>query len=109
MGVESGRSQHAHACNAVLGEVSPDHLCQESCVLIALSDRARGNWMAILPTPRIDCWFLSWKNGPSPMCGGKDHWTSTDLVGRGTWWCNNCRGGGGVDLAMKFTGLPFKN
>ena len=42
------------------------------------------------------------------MCGGKDRWRFSDLGGNGTWWCNSCGRGGGVALAMQFTGLPFK-
>jgi formamidopyrimidine-DNA glycosylase len=44
--------------------------------------------------------FLTRKNGPCPMCGGKDRWRFTDIDGKGTWWCNGCRGGNGFALAM---------
>jgi putative DNA primase/helicase len=73
-----------------------------------LQERARGRWLTILPALGIDRRFLNRKNGPCPMCGGKDRWRFTDIDGKGTWWCNNCHGGAGVDLAIKFTGLPFK-
>jgi putative DNA primase/helicase len=72
-----------------------------------LQERARGRWQTILPALGIDARFLRKKNGPCPMCGGKDRWRFTDLNGKGTWWCNHCSGGNGVSLAMKFTGLPF--
>jgi putative DNA primase/helicase len=75
---------------------------------IRLSERARGRWLGILPSLGIESKYLKKKNGPCPMCGGKDRWRFTDIEGKGTWWCNNCRGGGGVSLVMKFTGLPFK-
>jgi putative DNA primase/helicase len=73
-----------------------------------LNQRARGHWQDILPAIGIDRKFLKRKNGPCPMCGGKDRFRYTDLNGRGTWWCNNCSGGNGIALAMKFTGMPFK-
>src|ERR1700730_624284 len=72
-----------------------------------LQERARGRWHGILPAIGISEQFLKRKNGPCPMCGGKDRWRFTDIDGKGTWYCNNCHGGNGVALVMKFTGLPF--
>jgi len=76
--------------------------------MMGLSTKARGRWHQIMPELGIDARFLKKKNGPCPMCGGKDRWRFSDLGGNGTWWCNRCGGGGGVALAMQFTGLPFK-
>jgi putative DNA primase/helicase len=73
-----------------------------------LQERARGRWHGILPAIGISENFLKRKNGPCPMCGGKDRWRFTDIDGKGTWYCNNCHGGNGIALVMKFTGLPFK-
>jgi putative DNA primase/helicase len=73
-----------------------------------LQERARGRWHGILPAIGINEKFLKRKNGPCPLCGGKDRWRFTDIDGKGTWYCNNCRGGSGVDLVMKFAGLPFR-
>jgi putative DNA primase/helicase len=73
-----------------------------------LHERARGRWHGILPALGISAKFLNRKNGPCPMCGGKDRWRFTDIDGKGTWWCNSCYGGNGVALVMKFTGLPFQ-
>jgi putative DNA primase/helicase len=42
------------------------------------------------------------------LCGGKDRWRFTDIDGKGTFYCNNCKGGNGIGLVMKFTGLPFQ-
>jgi putative DNA primase/helicase len=75
---------------------------------VPLNERTRGHWQTILPALGIDRRFLKKQNGPCPMCGGKDRWRFTDLAGKGTWWCNNCRGGNGVALALKFTGQPFQ-
>lgn len=71
-------------------------------------ERANGQWFSILPALGIDRSFLKKKNGPCPMCGGTDRWRFTDIKGLGTWWCNNCRGGNGIALVMKFKGLPFQ-
>lgn len=71
--------------------------------------RAQGRWTSILPALGIDKRFLSKKNGPCPMCGGKDRWRFTDLNGKGTWYCNQCLGGNGVALALKYTKLPFRD
>jgi len=76
--------------------------------MMGLSTKARGRWHQIMPELGIDARFLKKKNGPCPMCGGKDRWRFSDLGGNGTWWYNRCGGGGGVALAMQFTGLPFK-
>ncbi len=73
-----------------------------------LHERARGRWHGILPAIGISEKFLKRKNGPCPMCGGKDRWRFTDIDGKGTWYCNNCHGGNGIALVMKFTGLPFR-
>jgi putative DNA primase/helicase len=75
---------------------------------IPLQQRAIGRWQTILPQLGIDAKFLKRKNGPCPMCGGKDRWRFTDLNGKGTWYCNHCGSGNGIALALKFTGLPFK-
>jgi phage/plasmid primase-like uncharacterized protein len=73
-----------------------------------LHERARGRWYGILLAIGINEKFLKRKNGPCPMCGGTDRWRFTDINGKGTWWCNNCHGGNGFALVMKFTGRPFR-
>jgi putative DNA primase/helicase len=77
-------------------------------MIAPLHERARGHWHGILPAIGISAKFLKRKNGPCPMCGGKDRWRFTDIGGKGTWYCNNCHGGNGIALVMKFTGLPFQ-
>jgi putative DNA primase/helicase len=76
-------------------------------MIAPLHERARGRWHGILPAIGISSKFLKRKNGPCPMCGGKDRWRFTDIDGKGTWFCNQCHGGNGIALVMKFTGLPF--
>jgi len=57
--------------------------------IVPLRERARGRWPGILTAIGIDAGYLTRKNGPCPNC-------------------RYCGGGLGIDLVMKFTGLPFK-
>lgn len=77
-------------------------------IMESLRDRARNRWRAILPLMGIDSKFLSRKNGPCPMCGGKTKFRFTDKDGDGLWICNDCGGGAGPDLVMKFRGVKFR-
>lgn len=78
-------------------------------MLPPLSERARGRWAGLLPMLGVDSRFLSGrKNGPCPICGGKTRFRFDDLEGRGTWICNHCGAGNGIDLAMKVLGIDFK-
>lgn len=47
------------------------------------------------------------RHGPCPFCGGKDRFRMDDLDGRGTWFCNNCGAGDGLDLVVKMTGYTL--
>ncbi|EFV4531340.1 helicase [Salmonella enterica] len=38
------------------------------------------------------------KHGACPHCGGKDRFRFDNKNGRGTWYCNNCGHGDGLDL-----------
>src|SRR5262245_40875967 len=73
-----------------------------------LKDRARGRWHGILLALGMPSKYLTGKKGPCPFCGGKDRWRFTDFNGDGLWICNQCDRGDGIDLVMKFLGLPFK-
>jgi primase-helicase-like zinc-binding protein len=72
-----------------------------------LHERARGRWHGILPAIGISEKFLKRKNGPCPVCGGKDRFRFTDIEGKGTFYCNNCKGGNGIALVMKFAVEPL--
>ena len=69
--------------------------------------RARGEWVGILSQLGIAKSFLTKKHGPCPMCGGKDRFHFNNLGGNGTFYCNQCGGGDGMDLAIRFTGQDF--
>ena len=78
-------------------------------MLVPLRDRARDRWASLLPMIGVDSQFLSGrKNGPCPMCGGKTRFRFDDKEGRGTWICNHCGAGDGIDLAMRMLGIDFR-
>ncbi|WP_345819913.1 toprim domain-containing protein [Methylobacterium fujisawaense] len=74
-----------------------------------LAERARGHWAALLPELGVDRRYLTAKQGPCPICGGKTRFRFDDKQGRGTWICNHCGAGDGADLAMKVTGMSFRD
>jgi putative DNA primase/helicase len=72
-----------------------------------LWERTNGRWRSILPALGINRRYLSGKNGPCPICGGRDRWRFDNRRGDGTWICTHCGAGQGIKLAQLFTGLPF--
>ena len=72
------------------------------------SEAAIGKWFGILRGLGVPDTFLRNRHGPCPMCGGADRFRFDDKEGRGTWYCNQCGSGDGIDLALKFTGREFK-
>lgn len=76
-------------------------------------DRARGRWRQILPALGIDDHFLSGRNCPCPMCGGRDRFRFLDRRGQdadGMWLCNQCQPSPrpAIDLAVAYSGRPFR-
>ncbi|MCJ2098962.1 toprim domain-containing protein [Methylobacterium sp. E-046] len=74
-----------------------------------LAERALGRWTGLLPMLGVDSRFLTPKQGPCPMCGGKTRFRYDDKGGRGTWICNSCGAGDGAQLAMRVTGMSFRD
>jgi len=72
-----------------------------------IQDRAIGRWRTLLPALGIHERFLSSKHGPCPICGGTDRFRWDDKAGSGSFYCNQCGPGSGVDLVMKVHGVPF--
>jgi len=68
---------------------------------------AHGRWREILCAVGIDSKFLRKKNGPCPICGGKDRWSYTDRHGDGDYICRSCGAGKGVQLVSRFKGCDF--
>ncbi|MNS10197.1 DNA primase TraC [compost metagenome] len=68
---------------------------------------ACGHWPDLLAAVGIDIPSRG-KHGPCPVCGGKDRFRLDDKTGRGTWICNQCGTGDGLDLVGKVTGKGAK-
>lgn len=73
-----------------------------------IGDQAEGKWGAILPALGLEKRFLTGKHGPCPFCEGKDRYRFIDKGGRGTWICNQCGAGDGVEMVKRMLKLDFK-
>ena len=67
-----------------------------------------GKWRGILCELGVPENFLSPKQGPCPMCGGKTRYRFDDKEGKGTWICNGCGAGDGFKLLEKMFHWDFK-
>lgn len=74
-----------------------------------LHEDARGRWHAILPAIGVAANFLTGKNGPCPLCGGKDRWRFINTNGDGTWLCTHCGAGNGIELVKRFLKVEFRD
>lgn len=68
----------------------------------------QGRWRGILSHYGLDQRTLSGKQVPCPICGGRDRFRFDDKGGRGTWFCNGCGAGTGIDMVMKLRGYDFR-
>ena len=50
---------------------------------------------------------MNGRHGPCPICGGKDRFRFDDKNGKGTFYCNGCGAGDGLDLIQKVKGISF--
>ena len=71
-------------------------------------EAARGKWHGILPQFGIDTRFLNKQRGPCPLCGGKDRYFWDNKEGRGTFYCNQCGAGSGVQMVAMFKSWTVK-
>lgn len=70
---------------------------------------AKGKWKGILLQLGFPASALTGKNGPCPMCGGKDRFRFDNQNGEGSYICNGCgAGGNGWKLLEKWKGWEFK-
>lgn len=75
----------------------------------SIHEVAAGKWPGILSSLGVlDERQLSGRHCPCPVCGGRDRFRFDDKDGRGTWFCNSCGAGSGVDLVMAAKGVDFK-
>ncbi|CAI2518764.1 primase-helicase zinc-binding domain-containing protein [Serratia liquefaciens] len=68
---------------------------------------ATGHWPVILPALGIAL-QPNGKPQPCPACGGKDRFRFDNQQGRGTWFCNQCGGGDGLNLVEKALAMTAK-
>lgn len=71
-------------------------------------DAARNKWKGVLLQLEVDKKHLTGKHAPCPMCGGKDRFRFLNSDGNGTWICNQCGAGAGMDLLMQAKGWDFR-
>jgi len=71
-------------------------------------DRARGRWREILPRLGVETRYLTNRQGPCPLCGGKTRFRFDDKEGRGTWYCNHDGAGNGLQLVQRVNGWDFR-
>lgn len=81
--------------------------CYESSVCICGFGAANGRWPHILSALGINVPSAR-RHGACPACGGKDRFRLDDKDGRGTWFCNQCGNGDGLDLVRLVTGRSVK-
>ncbi|RYJ18295.1 DNA primase [Rahnella variigena] len=63
--------------------------------------QARHRWHDVLTALSIEVPVLPTHHAPCPACGGKDRFRFDNLEGKGTYICNQCGVGDGLDLVMK--------
>ena len=73
----------------------------------AIATAARGRWPHILSALGINV-PNGKRHGACPVCGGKDRFRLDDKEGCGTWFCNHCGNGDGLDLVRLATGHDVK-
>lgn len=71
-------------------------------------EAARGQWKSILEHLGMDASFLNGRNGPCPICGGKDRWRWVNDDGQGGGICGQCGGKAtGFILLQQWKGIEW--
>lgn len=68
---------------------------------------AQGRWREILTALGAELASLDGKHQPCPFCGGRDRYRFIDKDGSGSYFCNNCGPGLGMDFVMKLRAWDF--
>ncbi len=68
---------------------------------------AIGFWPQLLPALGISV-HAGGRHGACPACGGKDRFRFDNQDGRGTWLCNQCGAGDGLNLVEKALSISTK-
>lgn len=71
-------------------------------------EKSVGKWRQVLFNFGVRLEDLNGKHTACPMCGGVDRFRFDNKAGSGSYFCTGCGNGYGIDLAIKFTGRPFK-
>jgi putative DNA primase/helicase len=83
---------------------------KEGVMRVRTVEAARGRWKGILSHFGLTSEHLSGKHGGCPICKtGKDKWRFDNKDGTGSYYCNGCGAGYGIDLVQKLTGKEFKD
>ena len=77
---------------------------------------ALGRWSDLLTAlGGLEPSQLNGRHQPCPLCGGRDRYRFDDLVGSGSWFCNQCGGkdrlgggGTGIDLLMRLRHWSYR-
>lgn len=68
---------------------------------------ATGRWPQLLPALGITV-APHGRHSACPVCGGKDRFRFDNQAGRGTWICNHCGAGDGLNLVAKTLDITTK-
>ena len=71
-------------------------------------DAARGKWRGILLQLGLPEVHLTARHGPCPLCGGEDRFRFDNKHGNGSYICNQCGAGTGMQLLQKVKGWDFR-
>ena len=63
------------------------------------------DWVKVLTRAQLDVKYLSKRQGPCPLCGGKTRFRFDNKDDAGTYYCNHCGAGNGYTLLRAFTGM----
>ncbi|QIM25436.1 DUF927 domain-containing protein [Proteus mirabilis] len=83
------------------------HFSTETPSVTDIVKASQGRWLYILANLGITV-PDNHKHGACPKCGGKDRFRFDDKNGKGTWFCNQCGHGDGLDLVKLVTGKETK-
>lgn len=75
--------------------------------MLKTTEAAIGKWPGILRELGVPEEFLRNKHGPCPFCEGRDRYRFDDKQGAGTWYCNGCGAGDGIQFAQRWLNADF--
>jgi putative DNA primase/helicase len=71
-------------------------------------DAAKGKWKGILLQLGVERAHLTGNHAPCPLCGGEDRFRFDNKHGNGSYICNQCGAGTGMQLLQRLKGWDFK-